>query len=95
MLFELGQPTDKPFFSSFAERSDGVVVWYFPAADGGSVDARSLVDGVATTGFVLGAEHSVGRYRVFGVFSARPLSRAELQRLDESAFTETTLVVEP
>lgn len=68
------------YFAAFARRSDGVVIWYFPEASAPSQPlpaggARAVLDRAV----VLGPEHLPGQYEVFGVFTARPLTRDELK----------------
>jgi hypothetical protein len=84
------------YFAAFARRSDGVVIWYFPEASAESQPvpgggARAVLDRAV----VLGPEHLPGRYEVFGVFTARPLTRDELKLAigDDLAGTADTVVV--
>lgn len=97
LVFELHPSPERPFFSAFSRASDGTVIWYFPAGETQeSFDATKQHDGVATTGFVLGAEHTPGTYRVFGLFSGQALSREEVRRRVEgstAALIEKSLVV--
>jgi hypothetical protein len=68
------------YFAAFARRFDGVVIWYFPEANAQSQPvpaggARAVLDRAV----LLGPEHLPGHYEVFGVFTARPLTRDELK----------------
>ena len=66
------------YVAAFAKRSDGTVLWYFPATD----DATSVevpASGVLDRSIVLGPEHVAGRYQIYGVFSNAPLARAEIR----------------
>lgn len=72
--------TESTYFSAFARRFDGVVIWYFPEPMGASQalpsgGARAVLDRAV----LLGPEHLPGRYEVFGVFTRRPFTRAELK----------------
>lgn len=100
LLFELSATTERRFFAAFARRQDGTVIWYFPGDElERSLDAAGQEHGVASRGFLLGPEHPPGRYRVYGLFSARPLTRQEVRsRVEEATreedLVEKTLVVE-
>jgi hypothetical protein len=71
---------ESAYFSAFARRFDGVVIWYFPEPLGASQalpngGARAVLDRAV----LLGPEHLPGRYEVFGVFTRRPFTRAEIK----------------
>ena len=90
MLFDLNGTTGYRYFAAFSQRADGTVLWYFPSSDeASSLDlAQQLGSGVLEQGIVLGSEHSAGTYRVFGVFSNEPLSRAQIRdRFDPARVT--------
>jgi hypothetical protein len=80
LVFDVHGTTGYRYFAAFSRRSDGTVLWYFPAAGGASVD---LVDqpahGVLNRGIVLGPEHAAGTYHVYGVFSNEPLTREQIR----------------
>jgi hypothetical protein len=80
LAFEVGAGAQSQYFAAFARRSDGAIIWYFPALDGLSTplgsEPRSLM---LDHGVELGAEQPPGHYEIFGIFSARPLSRAEIK----------------
>jgi len=80
LAFEVSSGSATPYFAAFARRADGTVVWYFPAANGVSVPlvatgGSALLD----HGVQIGAEQPPGHYEIYGIFSALPLSRAELR----------------
>jgi hypothetical protein len=80
LLFDL-QGTTYRYFSAFARREDGTVVWYFPdSPTGHSVDVRDrLSQGVLDVGIALDAGHGSGRYQVVGIYSEAPLSRDDIK----------------
>ena len=65
------------YVAVFAQRSDGTIVWYVPAADqpllpvpqGGPLGQAILLD----------AQQPPGTYRVFAAFVGEPLSRHQLK----------------
>jgi hypothetical protein len=68
------------YFAAFAKRSDGTIVWYWPTPDGQSLPVASFADKRAPhTAVALDAMHPPGDYQVFGVFSRKPLDRAQLK----------------
>jgi hypothetical protein len=78
LLFDLHGTTKYLYFAAFAKRGEGPVLWYFPTAD----DATSVAiaeTGVLDRGIVLGPEHAAGTYRIYGVFSTTPLTRATIR----------------
>ncbi|HEY5948476.1 MAG TPA: hypothetical protein VIV40_23425, partial [Kofleriaceae bacterium] len=90
ILFDLDGTTGYRYFAAFSQRADGTVLWYFPASD----DAQSLElahqlgSGVLDHGIVIGSEHPAGTYRMFGVFSNEPLTRAQIRdRFDADSVT--------
>jgi hypothetical protein len=67
-------------FASFGRRQDGAIVWYVPDPGGRSARvARATSPVLLDTAFVLDETHGAGTITVFGVFSAEPLSRAEIK----------------
>lgn len=85
LIFQLDPPADRPWFTAFGRRPDGVVVWYFPAtADAHSTDAR-LGDGhgVLPTGVRLAGDHPPGQVQVRAQFCVRPVGRAQIQAVYE------------
>jgi hypothetical protein len=90
LLFDLDGTVGYRYFAAFSQRGDGAVLWYFPSSDEAtSVELpRQLGSGVLDRGVVLGGEHDAGTYRVFGVFSNAPLTRAQLRaRFDDERRT--------
>ncbi len=93
LVFDVYGTTSYRYFAAFAKRGDGTVLWYFPAPDGTSLDIAAATHGVLDRGIVLGDEHSPGSYRVYGVFSNEPLTRAQIRAVfDEAARTGTEVV---
>ena len=96
LLFDLHGTTTYRYFAAFTKRGDGKVLWYFPTTDvAPSVDLAGLpASGVLDRGIVLGDDHPAGAYRIFGVFSRAPLTRAAIRaafdpaRLTAGADTE-------
>jgi hypothetical protein len=87
ILFDVNGTVGYRYFAAFSRRADGTVLWYFPASDADvSVDLVAQAgSGVLDRGIVIGNEHPAGTYRVFGVFSNEPLSRAQIRdRFDEA-----------
>ena len=91
LFFQVRPPGSQPYLSVFAERTaDGTVIWYIPGSGAQksiSVPQHSQ-DGVLTTGIELGKEHPPGRYKVYGLFSSRPLGREEIRALIENEDAE-------
>lgn len=88
LVFDLSASSGYRYFAAFAKRTDGAVIWYFPESPGGeSLDLhQQLQDGVLDRGVVLGSDHQTGRYQVYGIFSAQPLTRTEIkERFDLGA----------
>jgi hypothetical protein len=93
LVFDVYGTTSYRYFAAFAKRGDGTVLWYFPAADGTSLDIAASLHGVLDQGIVLGDEHPAGSYRVYGVFSDAPLTRAQVRAVfDEGARAGTEVV---
>jgi hypothetical protein len=96
LVFEVTAPEATPYFAAFAQRSDGLVIWYFPDAPNGvSLDARGAL---LQRAVVIGPEHTAGDYQIYGVLSSGPLGRAELRRLierDPAAAVRQPLRVQP
>jgi hypothetical protein len=80
LMFDL-QDSHYRYFAAFARRDDGRVIWYFPEAPTGrSVDLRERSSaGVLDRGISLDATHGAGRYQVYGIYSAAPLSRDDIK----------------
>jgi len=68
------------YLGLFARRSDGLVIWYFPSADGQSVPIADRSGEPLRRGIKLSDDQPPGRYEIIGVFSDGPLSRAEIKR---------------
>jgi hypothetical protein len=80
LLFEVAGGSGAEYFSAFARRGDGAVIWYFPAeGESSPALAERAPRGVLDSGFLLGPEHPPGRYTVVGLFSPRPLSRDQVR----------------
>ena len=77
LLFDLHGTTGYRYFAAFAKAPDDSVIWY---VDGKEL-AHALDRGVLGDAIELGADHPPGRYRVFGVFSDRALSRDAIREL--------------
>ncbi len=77
--FVVHAPADR-FFAAFARRSDGTVLWYWPALAGKSIPASALAAlNASSDAVLLDSAHVAGRYTIFGVFSTRPLGREAIQ----------------
>ena len=89
ILFDFSGTSGYRYFAAFSQRADGTVLWYFPSSEGDrSIDLAQHAAGVLEHGIVIGAEHAAGTYRVFGVFSHEPLSRAQIrERFDPAGVT--------
>lgn len=78
------------YLGAYAERVDDPShsrIWYFPNAQGESpYIGRSSQTVVLPSGIRVGPEHRQGRYRVTLWLSAKPLSRAQVERADASLF---------
>jgi hypothetical protein len=81
LLFRTWAPAGQPFFASFAQGSDGTIIWYAPSRDHErSVDTRAEgPGGVLAYGVRIGPEHRIGAHTVYGLFSAEPLGKAEVR----------------
>jgi hypothetical protein len=93
---ELEPPAGRPYFALFARRPDGAVVWYFPAPGGVSASVAGQRAGALwSEAAVLAADAPHGEYTLVGVFSARPLSRAQIKALfdaEPSPSAEVTVI---
>lgn len=94
MLFVLSPEEAHPYFAAYAQHPDGTLLWYLPEqASETSIDLRAASQqDVLSTAITLGPEHRPGVYRVHGVFSTTPLSRAAI-RAAVSAGSSTSVVV--
>ncbi|CAN5812947.1 hypothetical protein BH11MYX2_BH11MYX2_24650 [soil metagenome] len=81
LVFDVHGTAGYRYFAAFAQRTDGTVLWYFPeTADATSLDLTTQpTTGILGEGVTLGSEHPSGTYRLFGVFSRVPLTRAALK----------------
>lgn len=68
-------PRGDRFLNLFAIAPDGEVIWYWPREE--AVPVQPNVDQPLPGSYDLRVRHAPGRYRVFAVFSDRPLNRAE------------------
>jgi hypothetical protein len=68
------------YLALFARRSDGLVIWYFPSADGQSVPIADQAGKPLQLGAKLGEDQPPGSYELVGVFSRSPLTRAAIKR---------------
>ncbi len=80
LAFEVTASEGRGYFAAFARRSDGVVIWYFPEPSGVSLLVPRASASLLDRAVELGTEQPPGQYRVYGVFSARPLPRADVKR---------------
>jgi len=78
LSFEIVAMGGARYFAAFAQRTDGVVLWYLPAPDETSLEVQAA-GAMLGTGVRLGQEHTPGNYTVYGVFSREPLDRAALR----------------
>jgi hypothetical protein len=80
--YSLQSSTDRPTPTSlalFAQGPQGQIAWYWPRADGALALEAGARQAPLPGSFDLSVRHAPGRWRVFGVFGARPLSRASLE----------------
>lgn len=68
------------YLALFARRSDGLVIWYFPSAEGQSVPIAGQAGDLLKRGIQLGDDQPPGRYELFGVFSTGPMTRDQIKR---------------
>lgn len=68
------------YLAIFARRSDGLVIWYFPSAEGRSVPVADHTGEALQRGIKLGDDQPPGTYEIVSVFSKAPLTRAEIKR---------------
>lgn len=81
LVFDITATADHGFFAAFAQSQEGTVIWYFPESPGGEsmpLD-QATDDGLLRRQVQFGAEHTPGHYRVYGIFSQEPLTRAEIK----------------
>lgn len=82
LAFRLSPPEGAAYFSAAALRADGLLIWYFPSASTSSSPTRD--QGLAERGVMLGADHEPGPYRLFGAYSAKPLSQERFRAAIEA-----------
>ena len=89
LVFDVHGTVGFTYFAAFAKAGDGQALWYFPTDDTatGVALASAPANGILDRSVVLGPEHAAGTYRVYGVFSKAPLTRAEIR----DAFDPTKL----
>jgi hypothetical protein len=90
LVFDVHGTTGYRFFAAFAQRDDGVALWYFPTTDTATgIDLTTLpATGIVDRSVVLGSEHPPGTYHVYGVFSKLPLTRSAIRdAFDPAALT--------
>lgn len=84
LLFRIHGTSPSSYFSAFARREDGTVIWYFPGAGAkASIALGESSQGVLGRGVRLGPEHVPGRYEVIGLVSPQPLSKEQVRALVE------------
>ncbi len=94
LLFRVSSPAGKPFFSAIAHRSDGLTLWYFPSDEGQSVSVdQNNYQGVLSLGVEIGEDHSPGHFEVLGLFSTRPLNKAQIRARVLSADEDHEIVL--
>jgi hypothetical protein len=76
----VAEPGGFDYLALFARRGDGLVIWYFPSADGQSVPLADRSGKPLSHGIKLGEDQPPGSYELVGVFSRRPLTRAAIKR---------------
>ncbi len=84
LVFMIMPPPKARYFSAAALSAKGILIWYFPSENQGSLLLPPTAEKVAERGIVIGNEHAKGRYRVFGVFSQKPLSQKEVRQTIEA-----------
>ena len=77
LLFQLENAAPALYFAAYAQRDDGVVLWYFPGESHATSVPVSMTTagGILAEAVVLGPEHRPGAYRVVGIFSPQALSK--------------------
>jgi hypothetical protein len=78
LAFEIAAPAAQPHLALLGRRADGTVIWFAPAPDARAARLSSERQ-VLSQGARLAPEDVAGKLRVFAVFSAEPLSRAEVR----------------
>jgi hypothetical protein len=84
VTFKVRPPEGRYFFSAFARhQKSGTVVWYYPATE--SEESLSLEENqqvaVLDAGVVIGDEHTIGEYDVYGIFSKSPHKREDIRKV--------------
>lgn len=81
LTFWVSVTPEAAHFAAFGRRPDGAIVWYVPGPGGQSVRiAQSTSPVPLDTAVMLDEIHGAGKIAVFGVFSAKPLTRSEIKR---------------
>jgi hypothetical protein len=75
-------PKNAGYFSVASLDEKGNLIRYFPSGTEKSLSISQI--GLLKKGIVIGNEHHIGRYRVFGVFSESPLSVEMMRRVIET-----------
>jgi hypothetical protein len=85
LAFDIGGlPADRRHFAAFARRADGVVIWYFPTADGQSEPVEPAT-GLLKQAVRLGPPHVPGPYQIVVVFSRTAMTRADIKKALEAS----------
>ena len=86
LVFRLVPARSDHFFAAFAKSPDGSVFWYFPGQSSSTSVAieNSTPEGIVRQGVSLGDEYVPGVYEIYGFFSERPLSRADIKQFVDS-----------
>ena len=96
LSFVLHPATDMRYFAAYARDSSGAVIWYFPEDE--VSPGLATTPSIAERGIFIGAEHQPGRFRVAGVFSKDPMTRAQIRALveqDKASLVEHEIEVAP
>ncbi|MBN2528189.1 MAG: hypothetical protein JXR76_17485 [Deltaproteobacteria bacterium] len=86
LVFDLFVPNPPVYFSAASVSRTGVLVRYFPSTSEKSL--RIEQSGIQKRGIQLGPEHAQGTWRVFGIFSSRPIPVEDVTPIVE-AFVKT------
>lgn len=78
LVFKVTAP-DFSHFAAFAKSENGLTIWYFPGEPSAtSYKLANANKGVIDKGIKLSSPHKSGTYRVWGIFSEKPLKRSEI-----------------